>query len=243
MRRKVLSLAIVVVSLLLISTVTFAALKSVAKLVAAEARYDFGTVREGINVPVTFTVTNLGADEAKVEKVLQAAGCISSGPPFEGTLAPGESARLEYIFESLGYGGVSVSKWIRIYYNNPKLSPLELTVTGKVLPVEPYQAPVGELMYNFFVLVDVQSQESFAKEHIIGAINVPYEELSKWASNASKNVKDNAIIYLCSKDGTKSDKAAQMLRKKGFSHCLSLVGGLTEWKEQYGMGLLISGRW
>lgn len=205
--------------------------------------YDFGTAREGTNVPVTFTIKNTGTEEVKIEKTTQAAGCVAPGPSIKDTLAPGESVKLDYIFESLGYGGTSVNKWIKIYYNNPNLSPLELTVTGKVVPVEPYQAPVGEVMYNFSVLVDIESPNDFAKEHIIGAINVPYEQLDKWTANVSKDVKDNTIIYLCSKDGAQSDKAAQMLREKGFSHCLSLVGGLIEWKQQYGEGLLIRGKW
>jgi len=235
---------VVAVCLLATSATTVAVQKSTGpKLTAVENHYDFGSTREGTNVPVKFAVTNTGTKQVRIEKITQAAGCVAPGPPIKNTLAPGESIQLDYIFESLGYGGVAVNKWIKIYYNNTKLSPLELTVTGKVIAAEPYQAPVGEAMYNFSVFIDVESPNGFAAEHVIGAINVPYEQLNKWAAGVSTHVKDNTVIYLCSKDGTKGNEAAQMLRKKGFKHSISLVGGLREWKKQHGRGLIVRGKW
>jgi len=149
---------------------------------------------------------------------------------------------LDYIFQSLGYGGASVNKHIEIHYNNRKLSPLKLKVKGKVLPLESFQAPLGELTYNFFVLVDIRSPERFIKEHIIGAINVPHEKIDKWASDVSKSISDELIIYLYSEEGQKSDEAAKRLREKGYAHFISIVGGLKEWKNQNGKKFLISGK-
>ncbi len=210
----------------------------VPKLVVKEGVHrDFGSVREGTNPHVFFTLINIGNSEAHISiNDLSKGGCTAVSLIPE--LAPGDSARLELIFETLGYGGRSPNRRIQIHYNNPDLSPLELSVSARILPVEPYQAPIGELWYNFFVLIDVRSPEAFAKEHIVGSINVPLKELIDWTSNLPKYLS----IYLISEEGKESDAAAQMLRKKGFSECVSVVGGLKEWRRRYSKKeFLISG--
>jgi len=198
---------------------------------------DLGIVKEGTFTHVTFTIKNIGTDETRIlVRDLSMGGCSAVGSP-KSKLAPGESTLLDFIFETLGYGGRTTTRRIQVHYNNPKISPLELNVRAKILPPKPYQVPIGELWYNFFILVDIRSPEEFAKEHIAGAINVPQEELINWASNLSKDL----LIYLYSEDGTKSDKMAQMLREEGFPECLSIIGGLKEWKQQYSDRYLISG--
>ena len=209
-----------------------------SRLIAEDGVHrDLGTIKEGTYPHVFFTVTNIGKDETRIlVRDLSMGGCTSVGAPKQ-KLAPGESVQLEFIFETLGYGGRSPKRRIQVHYNNPKLSPLKLSVTSEILPVEPHQIPIGELLYNFFVLIDVRSHEDFTKEHISGAINVPLEELDEW----SLNISEDLLIYLYSEDGTKSDEAAKILREEGFSECYSMVGGLVEWKKQYGNRYLISG--
>lgn len=209
-----------------------------SKLIAENgAHRDLGAIKEGTYPRVSFTITNVGEDETRIlVRDLSKGGCTSVGSPKQ-KLAPGESTELEFIFETLGYGGNHTTRKILVHYDNPKISPLSLSVTARVLPVEPHQIPIGELLYNFFVLVDVRGEEEFTKEHISGAINVPYEELDKWSLNISREL----LIYLYSEDGTESDKAARVLREKGFSECYSMVGGIQEWKQQYGDRYLISG--
>ena len=212
------------------------------ELTSDKLTFDFGTVREGANARVTFTIINTGNKEVQIREIRTFSACVEARPLAQRNLPPGKKLTLEYIFESLGYGGVSVNKSIEIHYNNNKLSPLMLNVKGKVLSLEPYQAPLGELSYNFFVLIDIRSEQSFAQEHIIGAINVPLEKIDKWAADVSQVISDELIIYLYSEDGTESDKAAKMLRDKGHSQYISIVGGLKEWKNQKGKRFLISSR-
>lgn len=212
------------------------------KLTAVNPNYDFGTVREGINVPVEFTIKNTGTQPARIDKILQSTHCVTSGSVPEEKLAPGESIQLEFRFQSLGYGDVDVSKWIEIHYND-KNSPLKLTVTGHVTPVEPFQAPVGELMYNFFVLVDIRSEAQFHQSHIAGAIHVPENQLMEWGRKIAPNLKDDVLFYLYSETGIKSDKMAKQLQKQGISNCYSLVGGLKEWKKRYATEYLVSGKY
>jgi len=216
--------------------------KEAPQLAAEKSIYDFGTVREGMNVPVRFTVFNQGAKDVRIREIRTFAACVQSRPLEKKSLTPGESMTLDYIFQSLGYGGASVNKHIEIHYNNKKLSPLKLKVKGRVLRLESFQAPIGELTYNFFVLIDLRPPERFIKEHIIGAINVPFDEIERWVSAVSKSLSDELIIYLYSEDGKKSDEAAMRLREKGYEQCISLVGGLKEWKNQNGRRFLISGK-
>jgi len=212
------------------------------ELAAEKPTFDFGTVRESVNVPVSFTVFNRGSKEVIIQEIRTFAACVERTPLAKRELSPGGGIQLEYIFESLGYGGATLNKKIEIHYNNRKLSPLKLNVRGKVLPLESHQAPLGELAYNFFVLVDIRPPSSYTKEHIIGAINVPLKNISRWASEAAKSISDELIIYLYSEDGTESDKAVKRLRAKGYSQYLSIVGGLKEWKNQKGGKFLISGK-
>ncbi len=212
------------------------------ELASDKSTFDFGTIREGTNARVTFTIINTGAKEVQIREIRTFSACVEARPLAQRNLSPGKKLTLEYIFESLGYGSASVNKSIEIHYNNNKLSPLRLNVKGKVLSLEPYQAPLGELTYNFFVLIDIRSEQSFAQEHIIGAINVPFENIDRWAADVSQVISDELIIYLYSEDGTESDKAAKRLRDKGYSQYISLVGGLKEWKNQKGNRFLISGR-
>lgn len=213
-----------------------------SKLAAEKSTFNFGTVMEGININVNFTVLNRGSREAQIREIRTFAACVEVRPHTKRNLAPGERIKLEFIFQSLGYGGANVDKHIEIHYNNKKFSPLKLSVKGKVLPLESFQAPIGELTYNFFVLVDVSPPEHFIKEHIIGAISVPYENIDKWAADVSKSISDELIIYLYSEDGKKSDEAVKRLRKKGYVQYISIVGGLKEWKNQNGKKFLISGK-
>lgn len=212
------------------------------ELVPENPTFNFGTVKEGMNVPVSFTVYNRGSKEIHIQQIRTFAACVEARPHTKRNLDPGEKIQLEYIFETLGYGGATLNKKIEIHYNNRKLSPLKLNVRGKVLPLESHQAPLGELTYNFFVLVDIRRSESYIKEHIIGAINVPFENIHRWASEAAKSISDELIIYLYSEDGTESDKAAEMLRAKGYPQYISIVGGLKEWKNQNGKKFLVSGK-
>lgn len=203
--------------------------------------FDFGTVREGVLAPVRFRIMNAGNRDISVDSVRTFAACVQSRS-FEGTvLKPGETLSLEYVFESLGYGGVTIDKTIEIHFRDPNPNRLRLQVRGKVLPLETFQAPLGEMSYNFFVLIDLRPPGAFRKEHVIGSINVPEPVLAGWIKDKVSHLSKDAVVYLISESGTVSDKAAQKLRRAGWTKFFSLVGGLREWKRRHGAELLISG--
>jgi len=202
-------------------------------LFALKANIDFGKTQEGKIVPVSFTIRNTGTETVVISETRQSAGCIAEGPPIKPKIPPGGQAKLNYLFDSTGYGGAGVTRWVKVFYNNKKFSPLKLTVTGTVTPIGKHQAAPGEMMYNFFVLIDVRPVSEFKKAHIIGAINIPAEKLKDRLEEISANARKKTVFYLYSQDGEKSNALAEQLRTKGFKHALSLVGGFAELKKQY----------
>ena len=201
--------------------------------------FDFGTIREGIHAPVSFTLSNSGGKSIVIKEIRTFAACVESQPLEKRRLRPGESLRLQYVFESLGYGGVAINKKIEIHTDSGE-SPLSLTVRGKVLPLESHQSPIGELLYNYYVLIDLRSPDAFSQGHIAGAINIPAHRFENWARTFADAFSDEAIIYLISEDGTQSDEIARRMEKEGLG-VLSLVGGMAEWKRRYGVKHLITG--
>lgn len=212
--------------------------KALPRLVLKDGKErDLGKIREGIKTGVTFTLINEGEADASDISIhdLSRGGCTAVSHVSQ--LAVGDSGKLNFIFETLGYGGKKETRKIKVRYDNPELSPLTLSVTAEILPNEAYQVPIGELYYNFFVLVDVRDEKAFRKGHIAGAINMPDEKVLSWASNLSKDF----IIYLYSENGEKSDILAKKLRSNGFTEALSIIGGIEEWERRYGDRVIING--
>ncbi len=77
------------------------------------------------------------------------------------------------------------------------------------------------------VLIDVRSREEFRKEHIAGAINVPFEELKKHSGRLPKN--RELVVYCRGPFCVLSVRAAELLRAKGLP-VARLTSGLSEWK-------------
>jgi rhodanese-related sulfurtransferase len=231
--------SLVSISLFLLCLPVFG--EAAAELQAEKSVFDFGQLQEGVNTPVNFTIKNSGDRKVLIKEIRTFAACVQSQPLEKNSLDPGESLALEYVFESLGYGGADIQKSIEVHYNNRRKSPLILLVKGQVRPLESHQASLGELAYNFYVLVDIRQPGKYEKEHILGAINIPRPQLLSWAEKASQTLSDEIIIYLYSEEGEESDAAAVSLRERGFIQFLSLVGGLKEWKQRYKNKLLITG--
>ncbi len=81
-----------------------------------------------------------------------------------------------------------------------------------------------------FKLVDVLSADSYAKEHIKGAISIPVDEIEKKAPGVLKN-DDRIIVYCASFDCQASTHAAQKLVDLGYTHVWDYKGGLKDYKE------------
>lgn len=79
------------------------------------------------------------------------------------------------------------------------------------------------------VVVDVRSAEEFAAGHVVGAKNVPLDELESRLPGMVKN-KALPVILFCA-SGARSSRAVAIAKKLGYEQVQSLGGGLKAWKE------------
>jgi rhodanese-related sulfurtransferase len=77
-------------------------------------------------------------------------------------------------------------------------------------------------------LLDVRSSEEFAYDgHIAGSRLIPLPALS---ARLDELPKDTSIICIC-RSGNRSQVAAEMLVRQGFTNVSNLVGGMQGWQQ------------
>jgi len=199
--------------------------------------FEFGQVMDGIMVQATFTLTNVG-DEPLVfpQKVHTSCGCTSA-PLERDRLAPGESMELVVYFDSTGFGGQEVERTAELYTNDPQREKTILIIRGYVEEAAPFQDSASSLNYSFYVLVDLRSPEEFARGHLLGAVNIPFQELSEWLDRLPREV----VVYLYDTDGEKGAQAAQFLQEAGYLAARAISGGLLGWWEAVGDAFFVWG--
>lgn len=78
------------------------------------------------------------------------------------------------------------------------------------------------------VLLDVRTEEEFAKEYIEGAL------LANWNGNDFQRridaIDKNAPVFVYCLSGGRSSSAAAAMRKQGFKEVFELQGGIMKWK-------------
>lgn len=80
-----------------------------------------------------------------------------------------------------------------------------------------------------FVLIDVNSAEDFAKEHIPTAINIPLSSLAEQVKQKlSKN--QRIVVYDKNHDDESSNRAADVLEGLGYRKIADFDGGIYAWK-------------
>ncbi len=78
------------------------------------------------------------------------------------------------------------------------------------------------IQQEFVTILDVRSKEEFHRGHILGALNIPVDDLpDHWKTLAS----DRIIVTYCGKGAGRSERAADFLKNKG-RKALWLEGGL-----------------
>jgi len=198
------------------------------KIATDTLTYDFGTVLEGTVVSHTFVLTNSGDAALSISGVQTTCGCTTAALA-KSTLAPGESVDLTVHFNTAHYQG-QVQKTVYVRSNDPATPQLTLSLSGTVSKLEPYQISAGDLNDLFYLLIDLRSPDDYAASHLMGAINIPDEQLASWLDRLPKE----SLIILYGADGSLSDKAAQMMNGKGFPAAKSLAGGFAAWQAAYG---------
>lgn len=80
-----------------------------------------------------------------------------------------------------------------------------------------------------FVLLDALHGDSYAKEHICGAVNMPVASIERDVQKYL-NYDDLIIVYSRNKDCAMSAVAADKLYTLGYENIFRYTGGIEEWK-------------
>jgi rhodanese-related sulfurtransferase len=137
---------------------------------------------------------------------------------------------LVVLFDSTGFGGGEVSRSVKIHSNDLTGERKTLTITGYVREAAPHEGSASTLYYGFYLLIDLRSPEEYARGHLLGAINIPFSELSQWLDRLPKQF----AIYLYDETGVQATLAAQMLQDQGFVVARAISGGLAGWWNEVG---------
>lgn len=96
---------------------------------------------------------------------------------------------------------------------------------GGLVAVEPSAAVA--LINSDAVVLDLRSNEAFARGHIVNAKNIPFDELDAHQAKLEK-FKNKPVIAVC-EAGVTSNKAVASLRGSGFESAYGLKGGMAAW--------------
>ncbi len=78
-------------------------------------------------------------------------------------------------------------------------------------------------------LVETLQPREYAKEHIAGAMNIPFTKMTGEARERFS--KDDVIVVYCHNPNCKaSTRAAEKLEKLGFTNVFEYEGGKDDWK-------------
>ena len=79
------------------------------------------------------------------------------------------------------------------------------------------------------LVVDVREQAEYAQSHILNARLLSLSQLEARMGDIEK-FKDKPVIVYCA-SGSRSNSAAAILRKSGFSNVANLSGGFAAWQQ------------
>ena len=79
------------------------------------------------------------------------------------------------------------------------------------------------------IIADVRDYDSFAENHIAGAIHLSMPAMQEFCETANK---EQPILVYCY-HGISSQSVAQHLVEQGFAEIYSLQGGFEAWKEHH----------
>lgn len=94
-------------------------------------------------------------------------------------------------------------------------------------PGKPYEQITLEQAQEFmtyetgFILADISSEESFAKLHLDGAVNVPYDQFGDLIFTVFPDKEQQ--IYLCGEKKKQRDKAASKLCILGYTNVTEIT--------------------
>ncbi len=85
-----------------------------------------------------------------------------------------------------------------------------------------------KLINNDAVVLDLRSAEAFGRGHIVGAQNVPLDQLDARLETLDRK---KPVVTVCDA-GMNSGKAVDRLRKAGFESAWGIKGGMHAWSQE-----------
>jgi len=176
-----------------------------------------------------------------VADLLKSTMIILYDAAFESSDAAALALREDGFYSSFALVG-GFDEWVHQYglkyVTNPDVDyPLPERVSYAYEPGQPAPTrhlPASGLDGLFYLYVDVRTAAEYDSGHILGAINIPYEDLATQADQLPSNV----ILITYDQTGTLGDEAALWLITNDFGNARSMFGGLDEWITQYGTSYL-----
>ena len=206
--------------------------------------YDFGSIGQGYMVKHTFILQNTGDETLEIVYVRASCGCTTTEFPTN-QLAPGESVPLEVLV--LADKGTSKNVSIYVHSNASDIYgtanhdrndyDIKLVVRGAITSaMQDYETAPFELAYDMLLLVDVRDAASYAANHLMGAINIPADELADRMDGLQKSAR--IIVYDLA--GEVANAAVQTLLNAGYMSAYYLTGGLSRWVDIQGDRYLVN---
>ena len=96
--------------------------------------------------------------------------------------------------------------------------------------IEPEELRARRAVDPAVVVVDVRSVAEYEAGHVDGALHLPLDALD---ARALELPRDAFLVTVCGKGGGRSDRAAQLLRDRGFRSVRTLCGGTQAWMERF----------
>lgn len=179
-----------------------------------------GEIKQG-----SFTMMNKGDTNLRIYNFLATCSCLTIKNRGIHDIKPGESVTVNFTFDTQNFGGGKTTKEVMIF-TNASGNPYRLRVSVRVDDKKTYHTLVEEVKSRMFVIVDVRSQMEYTKQHVLGAVNVPANELADWL----KNIPPEIPVLLYSNSGKLGDKLTKKLSDPVNKNLTNLVGGLEQWK-------------
>ena len=96
-------------------------------------------------------------------------------------------------------------------------------MSGKISPKLAYEKTNAEKV----CFLDVRSKDEFSSGAPVGSRCLPLDQLDQELHQLPKD----QILLLSCQSGRRSEKAAQILKEKGYTQVLEVEGGFSAWKE------------
>lgn len=103
---------------------------------------------------------------------------------------------------------------------------MEMFYKENIKVISPQRA-VALINHEHGLVLDVRAQEAFIKGHIVGAINIPGQDLQQEVKKLQRYI-EKPVIVTCS-TGRDAKKIAGLLENKGFKQVVQMSGGIENW--------------